>query len=238
MEKLFIEPQPRIETFNPKADLQQVTMLYAQVFAGPPWNEYTKCTGCFEFFGLQTKPEDLCGNCGNQLVLAYPEKETKEYILKEKNRPNSICILAKDGDEIIGFAWGYTYASPVNFVEQKYRTQEMKDKIVQLFQADGISCDFFYFSECGVKEDKRGRNISNLLAEALFRRSKILNLPVILRTNWQSPMMAVAERFGMRQIMGPCVEIDRLDRSIRTTGNVVNDFSDSEIEERVLFVLQ
>ena len=59
-----------------------------------------------------------------------------------------------------------------------------------------------------------------------------------MRTNWQSPMVAVARKFDMQQVMGPEVYIDNLSKTITQTGNIVNGIRDSEIGDRVLFVIQ
>ena len=71
-----------------------------------------------------------------------------------------------------------------------------------------------------------------------MEQAKAKELPAVMRTNWASPMMAVAETFGMKQVMGPRVRIDRLTRRIEPTEEITNNLLDSEIEERVLFVVQ
>lgn len=228
----------RMEKFEPEVELEQLAKLYADVFAGPPWSEYTCCPDCSEFFGIQTKPGDRCLNCGGELSLAYPVEQTKEYILRENRKANSVCILAKRGCRIVGFAWGYTYQYLEDFVEQKYRTEKMRFEIKNLLEQNRINGSFFYFSECGVRQDERQKGISNFLSGDLILKAKALNLPVVLRTNCESPMMAVAERYKMTQIMGPVVEINRGAKIIKKTSKLVDDFRDLEIEERVLFVLQ
>ncbi len=195
MKELLSKSFIRIEQFNPEVELREVAVLYAQVFAGPPWNEFTKCGNCSEFYGSQTKPGDPCEGCGSNLVLAYPEEETKDYIAGEMKKPGSFCCLAKKGDEIIGFAWGYTDQSPTELANQKYKTVEMQQKIKSLLEKGGFNGEFFYFSECGVYDDERGQGISNLLASALLQKAKTLGIPITMRTNWQSPMMAVAKKF-------------------------------------------
>lgn len=229
---------PKIETFNPETDLTPLAELYARVFAGPPWNEYTMCTGCEKFSGLSTNPGDDCISCGKMLVLAYPIEKTKNYIAKEAHRDNAVAFTMSIKDELIGFVWGYTYNSPDEFVKEKYKTPFMQNGIKNLLTNIGIENKFFYFSEVGIRNDQRGKGFSNSLSKLLFKESKIMNLPVVMRTNWESPMVVVANRFGMTQFMGPKTMIDRISRKILRTRKTANDFLDTEIEQRVLFVLK
>lgn len=237
MKELLSKINTRVERFNPETELSKLAELYTEVFAGPPWNEYTRCGDCFEFFGLESNPGGSCSNCGAKLVLAYPKEDTMNYIVKESNRPDATILVIKRS-KIKAFAWGFSYNSPDEFVEEKYRTPEMQGQVKQLLEGTGIKGRFFYFSECGVNESERGQGLSNELSRALLEEAKRKSLPIVMRTNWESPMMAVAETFGMEQIMGPRIEIDRFAKEIRATGEVVNEFLDSEIEERVLFIVR
>jgi len=49
-------------------------------------------------------------------------------------------------------------------------------------------------------------------------------------------MMVVARRFGFTQIMGPKVEIDRVNKTIISLNEATINFIDSEAPERALFV--
>lgn len=239
MKELECKPSElQIEKLVPKKDLTPTAKLYAEVFAGPPWNEYTKCTGCKEFFGLESKPKLPCNNCGQELTLAYPINETERHIINEISRKDASIFVLKKQEDIIGFVWGFSYESPDDFVKEKYRTSQMQNGIKSLLEENGITDEFFYFSECGVKMDQRGKKFSNILSGFLFEETRKIGLPVILRTNWASPMVTVARRFGMTQIMGPCIEIDKINMKIAKRNETVNNFADSEIEERVLFMLQ
>lgn len=233
--------QIRLEQIDPRGNLPLLTTLarvYGEVFAGPPWNEYTKCAvGCKEFFGLDTKPGDFCPKCNNTLELAYPLKDTISYIEEEMGKPNPVMFLGKDNNEIIGFTWGYSYL-PKEFAEEKYRTGQMRETIVYVLKKEGIEERFFYCSETGIIESYRGRGLSNQFYKKRLEFAKKLELPVIARTNCNSPMVAVAESFNLRQIMGPKMIVDRLNKKIIPTGIMVNNCQDAEIEERVLFMLQ
>lgn len=223
-----------VERLN-ESDIDAVADLYAKVFAIPPWNEYTRCKGCSKFFGLETKSGDSCPNCSGALKPAYPQDETISYIKKEIARPDAICLTIKESP-LNGFAWGFSYGSPDDFAREKYQTEEMQTRIKSVLEENGITGRFFYFSECGIREEKRKSGLSNLLTEQLIQEAKRKDLPLVMRANCQSPMTAVAERFGFTQVMGPKVTIDRLAKTIALTDEVANNFLDSEIPERALFV--
>lgn len=230
--------EPQVEKFVPKNDLTSTAELYAEVFAGPPWNEYTKCTGCNEFFGLESKPIIPCNICGKELTLAYPADKTKKHILNEISRKDASIFVMRRQENLIGFVWGFSYQSPHDFTKEKYRTLRMQNGIKSLLEKNSITDAFFYFSECGIKTDQRGNGFSNTLSKLLLDEARKTRLPIVLRATWASPMVAVAKRFGMTQIMGPCIEIDKINMKITTRNEVINNFTDSEIEERVLFMLQ
>lgn len=229
---------PKIEALNRETDLTPMAELYAQVFAGPPWNEFTMCTGCKKFSGLSTNPGDGCSSCGKMLVLAYPVEKTKNNIAKDANRDDAVGFIMRINSELAGFVYGYSYNSPDDFVNEKYKTSYMKNGIKELLANIGITNKFFYFSEIGVREDQRGKGFSNLLSGLLLKEAREKDLRVIMRTNWQSPMTVVANNFGMIQIMGPQAEADRNSRKITKTDQVVNNLLDSEIGDRVLFLLR
>jgi hypothetical protein len=228
----------KLEKFVIEKDLVSTAKLYAEVFAGPPWNEYTKCMGCNDFFGLESKPKFPCNNCGKELTLAYPTDETEQHIVNEISRKNASIFVMKKQDSLIGFVWGFSYQSSDDFVIEKYLKPQMQKEIILLLGRNGIADEFFYFSECGIKTDQRGNKLSNILSEALIKEAQKTGLSIVLRTNYASPMVAVAERFGMTQIMGPRVEIDKTNMKILAGNESVINFTDSEIEERVLFMLQ
>jgi len=231
------ENQINIEPFNLENDLANTASLYANIFSGPPWNEYTQCTVDKIFFGKETKPGELCNKCGSELVLAYPLDETKDYIKKEYSRPNSSFLIAKSRTELIGFAWGFIYNQPSDFVTEKYRTEEMQQRVIKTLENNGVSSNFFYFSEAGVIGNFRGRGLSNQLSGKLIDQAKILNCPIVMRTNCLSPMVKIAQNVGMDLVYGPITRVDSIKKEFLRTGTFKN-FLDIENSDRVLFAKQ
>ncbi|HLC94500.1 MAG TPA: GNAT family N-acetyltransferase [Patescibacteria group bacterium] len=222
MEKLRFSENQFPES-KERSRLTNLACLYAEIFAGPPWNEFTRSPGCSMFFGQDTKIGDMCPNCGDMLKEAYPLDESVSYLKKELARPNALLTLLEKDENIIGFAWGFSYENPTGFTDQKYKTKEMRKKLTDLFIGFGVGGSFFYFSECGVAPSYRGQGLSNMLSGEVVKQAEKLNSPLVMRTNYQSPMVYVAARFGMNQVMGP------------REGRIIN-FEDAENTDRVLFL--
>jgi len=50
-------------------ELTNIAEVYANAFAGEPWNEFTWCKAEEKFYGPETEIGDKC-NCGTGLVAA------------------------------------------------------------------------------------------------------------------------------------------------------------------------
>lgn len=220
----------------------ELARIYAEVFAGPPWSEYTRCSANGRFFGLNTVPGKSCATtecspCTGILDLVYPEVETANYIEGELSKTNAAAKIITEEGQILAFAWGFSLESPEAFAEEKYKTVKMQDNIIRLLRECGISNRFFYFSEFGIAEMCRGRGWSNDLFTELSKEAQKLQLNILMRTNQESPMIAVAEKFGMTQILGPIVKPDRLAKRFLVSDQAVNGCLDQENNSRVLFIL-
>jgi len=231
-----IEGEPPLPT--PK-ELSNIAEVYANAFAGEPWNEYTKCIEEGKYFGNTTQPGDLC-TCGSTLLEAYPQQETEAYITGELARPDASLFLLRDdtNDMIAGFTWGFSYANPEEFAAEKYQTEAMRERVVRVLGQQGINETFYYLSESAILNDPnyRGRGLSRQLHQARLRVAAEKSLPAVQRTNAEGPMYRTSLKADMTQIMGPEVTVDTAARTFTRTGVIINDVTDSEIEPRVLFV--
>src|SRR3989344_2992130 len=218
--------------------LKNLAVLYAEVFSGPPWNEYTRCLLSGKFYGRETEVSKPCPDCASPLLPAYEADETIKYILKEMEKKNSVIFVGEANQKLVAFSWGYSYDSPDEFASEKYKTEEMQRKITDLLKNQGISRKFYYFSESGIVEAFRGKGLTNDFYTLRLEIPRKLGLSVLVRTLCTSPIVAVAQKFNFQQIMGPEPEIDKLRRTIEPTTNIINNFEDAEIENRVLFMLK
>jgi hypothetical protein len=215
--------------------IESIANLYAQVFAGPPWNEFCRCSCCNKFYGQEQSIGLPSPCCSEPLIEAYPLAETSDYIRKELAKENALLIyLLNPNNKIFGFAWGYQ-STPQQFAEEKYQTQEMRRTIINLLNSAGLpeELPIYYFSECGVEENNRRKGYANILTKKIIETANTLGLPLLMRTNCQSPMVAVAQKFGMKQFFGP--EMIYQNSQIITTGRVINGM-DLENPNRVLFI--
>lgn len=217
------------------ADFDKLARLYARVFAGPPWNEVFRCDSCQCFFGNEHQLGLPCPNCANPLGEAYPLEESVTHIKAEVTRPNGTLITLEPNGEIIGFAWGYSIPGPAEFANSKYHTPQMRETIYDLMLRTGITGQFFYFSECGICGEHRGKGLSNRLSQTLLDVASESDGDFLLRTNWQSPMIHVSRKLGMEQIMGPVALMDPKTKAPLGISHHIGP-KDTEIEDRVLFV--
>lgn len=209
--------------------LESIAGLYVNVFAAPPWNEFVQCRVCGVFEGMEKSVGDSC-KCGGTLTEAYPLDKTVDYILSEAKKPNFRLALVTSDCGIVGFSWSYL-TSIDELVEKKWSIDENRNGMVDVLRRSFVSDSCFrYFSECGVNSNLRGLGLANKLTEAVTGPED-----TVYRTNCFSPMMAVAQKIGYKQIMGPEVLIDRVSKTIVTTDKVVGRL-DSENPNRTLFI--
>lgn len=212
-----------------KRTLRTLATVYAKVFQGEPWNENTKCPTTGTYYGMETRAGRSCSCCGKPLESAYPLRKTMSDIQKELQKPNAVCVLAKSGEETVGFSWGYTYPSSDAFVNEKYTNKKVRSRIKNLLKRVGIDGEFFYLSESGVLPEYRNQGLASRFWTTRMEVAKHLKLPVVVRTNYQSPIVDIAKRFGMTQIMGPQKrELRRLP--------IIN-FTDQQNKSRVLLAI-
>ncbi len=231
--------------FRPEVDTTELVLTYQEVFADPPWNEKTICSGCGKYYGLKTSKEQICINCGDILQEAYPYKETRSYLLSDSGREGALILVLRDPKEkfrnlpdypggFVGFGLGYPENSTA-LIAEKYKTSDMQKKLTSILSLNGVLDRLFYISEVGIKKPYRNRGLSNQLVKGLFEQAGKLELPVVMRTNAKSPMVAVAQRFGMQQVLGPKVEVCRGCQRFNISNQAINGL-DFENRNRVLFV--
>lgn len=195
--------------------LVQVASTYARVFAGWPWFEISRGPKCDNFYGQGLLPGNPCPcGCGN-LEKAYPVKETVDYINQELSKPMSVGQIAKLGDNIIAFGWGYELTGE-KFAKTKYKLPENQDLLEKLVGKDRV---YFYISEVGVIPEAQGKKLGTKITTYLFNSGVLRSLPLLMRTNIISPMAIIAKNLGMIAIVSPNL-----------------NFSDQENPERVIFV--
>lgn len=187
-----------------------IAETYAQVFAGWPWYEVSKGVGCGNFYGPSLPPGSPCPcGCGT-LALAYPQEETSEYINAELSKPDAIGKVATESGVIVGFGWGYKLSGKY-FAENKYRDEFFKETLNNLL---GESY-YYYISEVGVLPQVQGKGVGTKITTSLSLNGAFLNLPLLMRTNIDSPMVKIAQKLGMTAIVSPFLDIKDLENEKR-----------------------
>ncbi len=218
------------------SQLSGLATLYADVFAGPPWNEVTKCASTGDFYGQDTSAGGPCPDCQTPLLEAYPKDETIKYILGELGKSNPIGLLATINTELAGFSWGYQ-TQVKDLAKSKWKTSQMQDAVQALLSSYGVDDSVFYGSETGVDPQFQGKGLGKQLVSERLKQVKDSDVKFMLvRTNFNSPMYGICQRleeFG--QILGPKAKKGLFSREYRPSYRYVNGL-DSENSDRVLFL--
>lgn len=189
-------------------ELARLATTYADVFAGNPWREVSRCKDGFspESVGSQ------CEECGETRSEAYPLGPQMETISTELSRPSAACFVVEDeqDDSIVGFSWGFAYENIEELLAEKYdgttaEYRQLQDDVRRTLGRYGIGARaFYYLSETGIIDDfrYRGRGISKELVRRRQDVAEGQGLNIVQRTSIQSPMFRTMRSAGFTQVMG------------------------------------
>lgn len=194
-----------------KSKLVKIARLYANAFAEDPWNEYKVCQNG-HYFGRQLAKLTSCTNCSQPLKMAYPEEETADYITKEVTKPEGTLITFEDeSGEVFAAGWGY--ACTTEELQAKYRSLEMKEKVVNGINKTAEKVQkVFYLSEIMVDGAAQKQGIATKITKCLFEKAQSLNLNLVMRTRSDSPMVRIAKNMQMSQVIGLGEDTENLNR--------------------------
>ncbi len=179
--------------------LRQVARLDNKIFCGEPWNEGTFCESC----GGMQGHGPACNTCG---ILAISVDERSILIGSELQNKNSKIAIIKDGEEVVGYGWGYQYDSVEDFVSSKYQKSETQQAVKAAINNFGISSSFYYYSGMGIDMDYRGQGLSNIMGKEIDDHAKSLGLPGITRTYYNSPIVKMRQNLNFEIIVGPQIQ--------------------------------
>lgn len=180
--------------------LVKIARLYADAFADEPWNEYKVCKND-HYFGRKCEYLTKCTSCDEPVELAYPEGKMVDYITKEVEKPNGTLIIFEDqGKEVYAAGWGYVCT--IEELKAKYKTPEMQGKIEAAIKKTALKVDkIFYLSEIMVDTRVRKQGIATEIFDRLSKRTKELELEMVMRTHNESPMAIIAQKRAMPRII-------------------------------------
>jgi hypothetical protein len=191
--------------------LRKIARLYANAFAELPWNEYEVCQNG-HYFGRQLFDLTSCPRCASPLKKAHPEEETSEYIAKELLKPEGTLVTFEDvHGEIFAAGWGYSCTTEE--LQAKYSSLEMRKKVVdRIMKTSQTVQKVFYLSEIMVDKAVQKRGITTKITKNLFEKAELLNLNFVIRTHGDSPMIRVASKLQLSQVIGMGEDIDHPNR--------------------------
>lgn len=191
-----------------KSKLVKIARLYKNAFADLPWNEYKVCEKG-HYFGRQLSELTSCTNCSQPLKKAYPKEKTSEYITKEVTKPEGTLITFEDeSGEVFAAGWGYECT--VEELKDKYSSPKMKEEVVGKIRK--VAEKVFYLSEIMVDKDFQKKGIATSITDSLFKKAESLNLNVVMRTRCDSPMVLIANKMQMSQVIPLGEDEDNLNR--------------------------
>lgn len=190
------------------SELARIAVTYANVFAGPPWSEVSKCMD-----GFSPEPAgSQCEDCGEERGEAYPLFEQVNIIGDELSRPDAACFVVEDqtDGELVGFSWGFQYRNVDEFLEQKYSGDgEAYDRLrgdvrAALAEKAIRDQDFYYLSETGIIADDRyrGRGLSKQLTTMRAAVAQERGLDMVQRTSNASMMYRTMKSAGFTEVLG------------------------------------
>lgn len=103
----------RVAKYSPHSSSPLVTArmveCYRDVFAGEPWNEWLACKVCKKHWGTKDMAllaEMKYEHCGKPLV-DYWKRERVIGAIHSSIDPQASCWITLNGEDVIGFCWGY-----------------------------------------------------------------------------------------------------------------------------------
>jgi GNAT superfamily N-acetyltransferase len=183
----------QVDPFSDSETVRGIVAAYQRTFGGEPWNEGYVCSVCGGMFPLG-KVRACCPSCTGQgksvlLVDYWPTSKITSDFYREMARPEALCIVAKDGDNVVGFIWGYRMV--------------VDEHIDDHLEAPGlsrlISGEFFYLDDAAVIPEYQLQGLGKkLVARMLQMQSR---KKVLARTLDQSRMFRILADFNGKTVL-------------------------------------
>lgn len=182
---------------NDLRKLKKTAEAYRETFATEPWKEVSRCPKYDRFYGPENQPGTICPCSCGKLEEAYPVVKTTKYIRNEISKTNSIAKVVTRDDKLVGFGWAYEETGE-DFANSKYKP-ENREFVANLV---GKKRKVIYLSEFGLIEEERGKGKGSEITRRVVEESSRFQKPFLMRTNKSSAMRFIAEKLGMKPIMG------------------------------------
>ncbi|MFA6376698.1 MAG: GNAT family N-acetyltransferase [Candidatus Paceibacterota bacterium] len=168
--------------------IDKIALVYKEAFGNDPWNEGYKCPVCGNNFPLSYAAIN-CPLCKVPLIEYWPTKKIISDFYQQIAKDESICLIARNEDKIIGFAWGYKMDADGSIDEYLDAP-----KLHNL-----INGPLFYIDEVGVSPSCQNNGIGKKLVGAILQERKYGK--VMLRTINESRMFDIFTALGGKTIL-------------------------------------
>ncbi len=178
-----------IDTSREPETVLAIASAYQQAFGHAPWNEGFICQMCSSKYPL-SHPSKHCSQCDNTDGLAeyWPKDKILHDFSAEMSNQGSVCVVAEEKSEVVGFAWGY------NLTISKESSRKLNSPNLHTL----VSGNILYLDEVAVVPAYQGKGVGKKLMEAITPTGDKVAL---LRTLEQSPMQHLALNLGWRKIV-------------------------------------
>jgi len=187
-----------VERLGPVFSQEEVAGIvdvYREAFGNEPWNEGYRCPNhldCGSVFPL-TYPGRICVQCSTvgdpvYLVEYWPFEKVREDFYKEMSQPDSVCLVVRDAQGLIGFAWGYRMSM----------SMETSSYLDAPALHEHLSGDFFYLDEVAIRSTHRGQGLGKKLVHEIF---EFQDRSMCLRTLSDSRMYKLILHMGGQTIL-------------------------------------
>src|SRR3989339_1496300 len=185
--------------FDPQVQSDMVLDLvhcYRQVFAEEPWHEWKKCPKCGKKWGIDQineLAEMKFMHCGVLVEDYWPIAGVVEDVNHEIGADASAWLL-KDGDQVIGFIWGYMM--PLRNLQTKIRV--MIHEEVQ--ENHGSHYLVAYLDDMGLSAEYRGRHYAGRLYDLWLNDMKKFGAKLIVTRTQGDPEPTVLYHWFLHKL--------------------------------------
>lgn len=182
-----------VAPFQESDVVENIVLVYQQVFGNEPWNEGYKCPVCESVLALRytAKYCSVCKSQGKTILMTeyWPSSRVVSDFYREMQKSEAQCLAAYEADKLIGFAWGYKM------------TSELETSVhLEAPNLHELICgDFFYLDEVAVLPEQQGAGIGRKLVTGLFQNQP--QETILLRTLNGSQMFYLTTRMGGKAVL-------------------------------------
>jgi GNAT superfamily N-acetyltransferase len=183
----------QIEPFSDQETVRGIVAAYQRTFGGEPWNEGYVCPVCRDIFPLTQAGGDcpLCVQRGKSVLLNeyWPTEKVFSDFNREMEKPEALCLVAKDGDTVVGFIWGYRIVVD----------EQLDDYLESPGLSQLIGGSFFYLDDAAVIPEYQLHGIGKKLVARMLVIQPERN--VLGRTLNGSRMFRILTDFGGKTVL-------------------------------------